>query len=166
MSDPARIIECVEHAEDAFEYVGQGEPDFEDSINQGEDWKKQLTKACRYLESVRVLRAEDGFNGAVVELCFGAVERTLEAYMIWNTDDTIEDYQDHEAVYNRAAEQGLFTRETAANLKEIYHDNRTDHYYGAFVPTQQKEDAMYDLAECIHHFVKDQIQEGSICVCE
>lgn len=112
-----------------------------------------------------MLRADGGFNGAVIELSFGAIERTVEAYTLWNTDDTIEEYRDHETVYDRAGERGLFTRSTADALKDLYGRNRTEHYYGAYVPTRQKEDAMYTLAENIHEYVRDQVREGGVCVC-
>lgn len=166
MSDPSEITDNVEIAQDAFEYAGRGRPDFETGIDQDAEWKTQLTKACRYLDSVRVLREEDGYNGSVIELSYGAIERTLEAYLLWNSDDSIEDYRDHVAAYNRAAQQGLFERDTAEDIKGLYQDNRTGHYYGAQLPTQQKEDAMFQLAESIHMFVEDQIREGDICICD
>lgn len=165
MSDPTHVVDCIEAAQDAFEYVGRGRPDFEEDIVQDDDWKTQLTKACRYLESARVLRAEGGFNGAVIELSFGAIERTVEAYLLWNTDDTITEFRDHETVYDRAGERGLFEREIATELKDLYGRNRTEHYYGAYVPTQQKEDAMHALAEGVHEYVVDQIRVGGVCVC-
>lgn len=166
MSDPSDVISQIESAQDAFEYTGLGTPEFEENINQDNNWKKQLTKSCRYLQSSQVLRNKDGFNGAVIELCFGSIERALEAYLLWATDDNLQDYQDHEYVYERAADQGLFDYNTADDLKNLYGANRTEHYYGGHVPTQQKEDAMYSLARSIHTYIRDQIREGSICVCD
>lgn len=166
MSDPAAIVAGIERAQDAFEYIGDGRPEFEDGIDQDDDWKTQLTKGCRYLESSRILREADGFHGAVIELTFGAIERTLEAYLLWSTEDTLADFHDHEAVYERAAEQGLFERETAAALNELYTDNRTDHYYGAYIPTQQKADAIFDLAERIHDYVRGLLRDGGVCICD
>ncbi|MFP8958897.1 DNA-binding protein [Natrialbaceae archaeon A-CW3] len=166
MPSPAEIAENLQQAEDAFEYIGQGRPRFETEIDQGEEWKTQLTKACRYLESARVLRAEDGFHGSVIELCFSSIERTIEAYLLWTTGDTIEHFRNHEAAYDRAADQGLFERSMASNLKGLYSDNRTGHYYGVQIPTQQKEDAMYALSESIHRYVTELIQERGICICD
>lgn len=165
MSDPNRIVAGIDDAEDAFEYVTRGTPDFETGISQGEEWKTQLTKGCRYLESTRMLRSQDGFNGAVVELSFGAIERTLEAYLLWDTADDLSQFHDHETVYDRAAERGLFERETARRLKELYGRNRTEHYYGGSVPTQQEADAMFELATDVHDFVADQIRVGGVCTC-
>lgn len=165
MSDPAHITGLIENAQDAFEYIGQGRPDFEEGIDQDDDWKTQLTKACRYLESARVLRNQDGFNGAVIELSFGAIERSLEAYLLWNTNDSIKNYRDHEMVYDRVADRGLFDRDTASQLKDLYGRNRTEHYYGVYVPTQQKEEAMYALAENVHQYVSDQFRHHDTCIC-
>lgn len=166
MSDPTRIVAGIERAQDAFEYSGLGTPAFEEEIDQESEWTIQLTKACRYLESARALRDTDGFNGAVIELSFGVIERTVEAYMLWNTDDSLDEYRDHERVYDRAAERGLFERETAENLKSLYAANRTEHYYGGYVPTQQKEDATFDLAESIHEYTGRQIREHGVCICD
>lgn len=165
MSDPTDITDAIEQAQDAFEYIGYGAPEFEEGVNQDEDWKTQLTKACRYLETCRTFRRADGYNGACVELCFGAIERSLEGYILWNTSDDLGDYQDHEKIYDRVVQRGLFTQDTADRLKELYLANRTEHYYGGVVPTQEKADEMYNLAEAIHEYTKNQIREGGVCIC-
>ncbi len=166
MSDSTLVVKGIERAQDAFEYSGLGAPDFENAIDQQSEWTVQLTKACRYLESTRALRDADGFNGAVIELSFGAIERTVEAYMLWNTDDSLNEYRDHERIYDRAAERGLFERATAEDLKRLYAANRTEHYYGGYVPTQQKEDAMFALAERIHEYTEKQIRAHGVCICD
>lgn len=164
-SDPNRIVEAIERAEDGFEYSVVGRPDFEEGIDQDEDWKTQLTKACRNLEACRSLRRQDGFNGAVIELCFGAIERTFEGYLLWTTDDTLVDYMDHETVYDRVVDVGLLESETARSLKELYGANRTEHYYGGRIPTTEKEEAMYELAESIHEYTTGEIRGGRVCIC-
>ncbi|UWG49161.1 HEPN domain containing protein (plasmid) [Halanaeroarchaeum sp. HSR-CO] len=153
-------------AEDAFEYIGKGKPTFEDGIDQDEEWTTQLTKACKYLEACRTLRSQNGFNGAVIELSFSAIERSLEGYLLQDTKDSIADYLDHEFVYERAGARGLFTRDTAQKLKELYGTNRTEHYYGKLAPTQEKADAMFELAEGVHQHVTDQINNSGVCLCD
>ncbi|MFW5919494.1 MAG: DNA-binding protein [Halanaeroarchaeum sp.] len=165
MSDPTHVTDALDSAEDAFEFVGHGVAEFENGIDGTADWKTQLTKACRYLEACRVLRSKDGFSGAVIELCFGAIERTLEAYLLWETGDDLDQYHDHEAMYDRVAERGLFSIDTAENLKQLYATNRTEHYYGGLVPTHQKESAMIELAEAIHRYVPEQISDEDVCRC-
>lgn len=166
MTDPGDVVEGIERARDAFEYVGHGSPDYETAVSRADAWRTQLTKACRYLASTRTLRAADGFNGAVVELCFAAIERSLEGYVLWSAADELSDFRDHETVYDRAAERGLFERETTEALQELYGRNRTAHYYGSLVPTQAKADAMFAVAADLHDFATDQIREGGVCVCE
>lgn len=165
MAEPSAVSDALQQATDAFEYVGQGSPAFETGIDQEDEWKTQLTKACRYLESARVLRTTDGFHGSVVELSFSAIERSIEGYCCWNTDDTVESFHDHEAAYDLAADQGLFERGTASALKGLYSDNRSGHYYGVQVPTRQKAAAMYALSERIHHYVAQQIRADGVCIC-
>lgn len=164
-SDPNHVVEAIERAEDGFGYAAAGRPDFEHGIDREEDWKTQLTKACRNLDACRALRRQDGFNGAVVELCFGAIERTFEGYLLWATDDTLADYVDHEAAYDRIADVGLLERDTAQSLAELYGANRTEHYYGGRIPTTEKEAAMFELAESIHEFAVGEIRGGTVCVC-
>lgn len=166
MSDPDYVMAPLAQAEDAFEYTGRGMPSFEEGIEQDEEWKTQLTKACKYLEACRVLRSRNGFNGAIIELSFGAIERSLEGYLLQDTGDNISDYLDHEEVYDRAGDRGLFTRDTAESLKDLYGANRTEHYYGGLVPTQEKADAMFELAEGVHQHVTSQIRVGGVCLCE
>lgn len=166
MGDPRAVTNALETAEDAFEYRGQGRPVFETGIDQDEEWTTQLTKACRYLDAARALWSLDGYNGAVVELCFSAIERSLEAYVLWSTDDDLGEYHDHVTIYDRVAEVGLFTQQTATALGDLYSVNRTEHSYGGLVPTQQKEDAMFRVADEIHVYVGDQLSEGGVCQCE
>lgn len=165
MSDPRSVTGPLADAEDAFEYVGKGAPTYEDGIDQAEEWTTQLTKACKYLEACRTLRNQDGFNGAVIELSFGAIERSLESYLLQDTTDDIADYLDHEFVYKRAGDRGLFTRETAHDLMDLYEANRTEHYYGKLVPTQEKSDTMFELAEGVHRYVLSMIDEKDACIC-
>ena len=78
-SDPASVLTALDRAQDAFEMVGRGRTAFEDGISADEDWKTQLTKACRLLEVVKTLQSQDGYYTAVIEVCFGAIERSIEA---------------------------------------------------------------------------------------
>ena len=60
-SDPASVLTTLDRAQDAFEMVGRGRTAFEDGISADEDWKTQLTKACRLLEVVKTLQSQDGY---------------------------------------------------------------------------------------------------------
>jgi len=164
-SDPAAVLDALERAEDAFEMVGRGQPAFEDGISADADWKTQLTKACRLLEVVETLQNQDGYHTAVIEVCFGALERSIEAYTLSMTNDTLDDYQDHQFSYERAHQSGLFERETAEKMQELYSQNRTESYYGGGRPTEEQAHAMAELATAAHKFVVSQIREGGVCLC-
>lgn len=164
-SDPTDILAALERAQDAFEMVGRGRAAFEDGIDADADWKTQLTKACRLLEVVDVLQSQDGYYTAVIEVCFGAIERSIEAYALAMTNDTLEDFQDHDFSYDRAHEIGLFEPETAAEMQELYSDNRTESYYGGRRPTEEQAAAMAELATAVHQFTVAQTREGGVCLC-
>jgi len=165
-SDPAAVLTALDRAQDAFEMVGRGRTAFEDGISADEDWKTQLTKACRLLEVVDTLQSQDGYYTAVIEVCFGAIERSIEAYALAMTNDTLQDFQDHQFSYERAHQIGLFERETAEAMKDLYSENRTESYYGGGRPTQQQAEAMTDLASAVHQFAVSQIREGGVCLCD
>jgi hypothetical protein len=164
-SDPEDVLTALERAQDAFKMVGRGRTEFEDGINADADWKTQLTKACRLLEVVDTLQAQDGYYTAVIEVCFGAIERSIEAYALSMTNDTLEDFQDHQFSYDRAHQIGLFERETAEQMKALYSENRTESYYGGGRPTAEQAEAMTELATAIHQFSVSQIREGGVCLC-
>jgi len=164
--DPAAIIDGIADAQDAFEHAGFGQPTFEEDIDSDEDWTTQLTKACQLIDGARTIREHNGHYTAVIELCFGAIERSVEAYVIATSSDAVEDFRDHEYSYERAHEVGLFETETAATMRNLYSENRTESYYGGGRPTDRQAEAMADLAHEVHRFVTDQIREGGVCVCD
>ena len=112
------------------------------------------------------LQSQDGFHTAVIEVCFGAIERSIEAYALSMTNDTLQDFQDHQFSYERAHQIGLFEPETAEELKALYNENRTESYYGGSRPTEAQAEAMIELATAVHQFSVSQIREGGVCVCD
>lgn len=165
-SDPESILAALERAQDAFEYRGRGRYTPERGIESGGGWETQLTKACRLLEVIETTREHNGHYTAIIELSFGAVERSIEAYTVAMGGDEVEDFRNHEYSYERAHELGLFERNTAEDMQELYSDNRTESYYGGGQPTDHQAEAMADLAREVHDFVADQIREGGVCACD
>ncbi|MFB6178499.1 MAG: DNA-binding protein [Halorientalis sp.] len=165
-SDPAAVRAALERAQDAFEMIGRGRTEFEDGISADADWKTQLTKACRLLEVVEALQSQDGYYTAVIEVCFGAIERSIEAYALSMTNDTLQDFQDHQFSYERAHQIGLFDRETATEMQNLYSENRTESYYGGGRPTEEQAEAMTQLATAVHQFAVSQIRDGGVCLCQ
>ncbi|GAA0203746.1 DNA-binding protein [Halobaculum roseum] len=165
-SDPTAVIAALDRAQDAFEMVGRGRTEFEDGIRADEDWKTQLTKACRLLAVVDTLQSQNGYYTAVIEVCFGTIERSIEAYALSMTNDTLQAFQDHQFSYERAHQIGLFEKETAEEMKNLYSENRTESYYGGGRPTEEQAEAMTELAIAVHQFAVSQIREGGVCLCD
>lgn len=164
-SDPDAVTEALEAAIDAFNEAGYGVPERESGIDSDADWKTQLTKACRLLAVVERLSG-DGYYTATIELCFGATERSIEAYALAEGGDGLDDFRDHTYCYTRATELGLLSEATTDELQYLYNTNRTDSYYGGRRPTERQADTMRNLSRHIHEYVTDQIREGGVCACE
>lgn len=164
-ADPRALLAALQQAQDAFEIVGGGVPSYEEGIESGGDWETQLTKACKLLGVADVIQEQNGHYTAVIELCFGAIERSIEVYVAM-TDDTVDAFRDHEYSYERAHQVGLFEEETAMGMMELYSENRTESYYGGGRPTASQATAMSDLAEAVHDFVVDRIREAGVCICD
>ncbi|WP_017343662.1 hypothetical protein [Halorubrum sp. T3] len=164
-SDPRDIRTALDAAIDAFNEEGFGVPNREDEIATDDDWKTQLTKACRLLDAVARIDGQ-GHYTAVIELCFGATERSIEAYALAVGGDELDDFHDHTHCYDRAADLGLLSRTATRELRGLYDDNRTDSYYGGKRPSEKQADSLYALSHSVHQYVTDQIREGGVCVCD
>ena len=164
-SDPQAITGALAAAIDAFNEEGHGVPTREAAINSDADWKTQLTKACRLLTAVEQI-AGRGFYTATIELCFGATERSIEAYALAEGGDDLDDFHDHTYCYDRATALGLLSSTTTNQLRQLYDTNRTDSYYGGRRPTERQADAMQQLSRSVHQYVTNQIREGGVCVCD
>lgn len=125
----------------------------------------QLTKGCRLLRALSEI-PEEKYYTAIIELCFGAIERSLEAFALSDGGDGLAAFHDHTYCYERASALGLLSRETADQLKGLYHENRTDSYYGGKRPTEEQAEAIQRLAREVHRYVTDQVQEGGVCTCD
>lgn len=67
---------------------------------------------------------------------------------------------------DRAGDRGLVRTETTEELNRLYGGNQTEHCYGTAVPTQQKDDATFELAHAIHSYTVEQIAENGVCQCD
>lgn len=164
-SDPQAITDALDAAVDAFNEEGYGVPTREDAIDSDADWKTQLTKACRLLAAVENITGQV-FYTATIELCFGATERSVEAYALAEGGDELNDFHDHTSCYDRATDLGLLSGTTTRELRQLYDTNRTDSYYGGRRPTERQADTMQQLAQRVHEHVTNQIREGGVCVCD
>lgn len=164
-ADPGAVIEALTAAIDAFNEEGHGVPTREAAIETDADWKTQLTKACRLLAAADRLVAE-GLYTAAIELCFGATERSIEAYALAEGGDELADFHDHTHCYDRATALGLLSEPTTDRLRRLYDTNRTDSYYGGRRATDRQARTMQQLSRSVHRHVTNQIREGGVCLCE
>lgn len=164
-SDSNAITDALDAAIDAFNEEGYGVPAREEAIDPAADWKTQLTKACRLLAAVEQIEGR-GFYTATIELCFGATERSVEAFALAEGGGDLNDFHDHTYCYDRATALGLLSATTTENLRSLYDTNRTDSYYGGRRPTERQADTMRYLSRSVHEYVTDQIREGGACVCD
>ena len=164
-SDPNAITDALDAAIDAFNEEGYGVPTREAEIDPDADWKTQLTKACRLLAAIDQIDGQ-GFYTATIELCFGATERSVEAFALAEGGDDLDDFHDHTYCYDRATALGLLSSTTTNTLRQLYDTNRTDSYYGSRRPTERQAETMRQLSRSVHNYVTDQIREGGVCVCD
>lgn len=164
-SDPDAVLSPLDRCEDAFEVRGRGEPTWEADIDTDEEWRAQLTKGCKLLSAIDTLDGDAEAYTSLIELCFGAIERSVEAYCLNMGGDALEDFQDHTYAYERADALGLFEQETADRLLDLYQSNRTDSYYGGRRPTKEQAAAMRELATAVHKCANDQLRNSGVCIC-
>lgn len=166
--DPNAIVDTLDAAEDAFGEYAHGRPEYEETLDPGTDDSDviQLRKACRLLDACRLLRAHDGYHTSVIEMSFATIERTLEFYALTASNDSVEEFQNHERAYDRAEALGLISGEVARRLKQLYRDNRSAAYYRDTVATAREADAMFELAVAVHDHVKHFAQLAHECRCD
>jgi hypothetical protein len=162
--DPSAVVTALRDAANAFSSY-QTQPRFEESLTPDDPETTQLRKACRLLEACRTLRANDGFYTSVIEMSFAAVERTLEFYVLSQSTDTINNFQNHEYAFDRAAALGLFSQATCDDLYQLYTDNRSAAYYRDTVATHEQAETMFTLAVEVHNFTTQFLQRAHECRC-
>jgi hypothetical protein len=163
MTDDERVTNALETAERRFRDVrGQTH---EAELDPDQPAATQLRKACRLLDSCRTLREHDGYHTTVVEASFGAIERTIQFYILDSTNDSIRDYQSHGAVYDRGAELNLYSSTVRDQLRALWRNNRSAAYYRNTVATAEQAEAMFALAVEIHRHVREYAKKSYECRC-
>ena len=160
--DPGSVISALADAHEAFRRP-RGES--EATLDPASPERTQLRKRCRLLEACRILRANDGYHTSVIEMSFGAIERTLQFYVLAQSNDTIADFQTHRYAFDRAAELGVFSRSLCDDLIELHRQNRSAAYYRNTVATDDQAENMYQLSVEVHEFVLWHLQRTEECEC-
>jgi hypothetical protein len=87
---------------------------------------------------LRTHQSQDGYHTAVIEVCFGAVERSIEAYALAMTSDSFQDFQVHNYSYERAQQIGVLEQDIAEAMQELCGENQNEIYYGSGRPTSDQ----------------------------
>lgn len=162
MSEPDRLVAAIEHAQESFT---QGTGTVETGLEGVEEAVGQLRKACRLLAAAQTLRSENGYHTAVVELAFGAIERSFEFYALALSDDEVRDFHDHDYTYQRAFELGVLSRDLKDDYRALYTENRSASYYGNRGVTDEEAAAMLALAVATHEFLREHPRDHYDCLC-
>lgn len=163
-SDPTAVVNALRDAETAFSSYRTGVT-FEQDLAPNDSETTQLRKACRLLDACRTLRENDGFFTSVIEMSFGAIERTVEFYVLSQSTDTISDFQNHRYAFDRAAALGLFSQSTCDDLYQLHVDNRSAAYYRDTVATEEQANAMFELAVVVHESTMEFLRRSHKCRC-
>lgn len=125
----------------------------------------QLRKGCRLLAAADTLIAENGYHTVVIEASFGAIERTLQFYLLENDFLHPEEYVDHRTVYDRSYEAGLYNEEFREKLIRLWRNNRSRSYYREGVGSEKRAAKMLELAEAVHRHVLRLGGRRHDCIC-
>jgi len=140
---------------------GQPEP----GLDVREPALLQLRKSCRLLSAVASLRARNGYYTVVIEASFGAIERTIQFYLLENDYVGEDDYLDHERVYALGATAGLYDDSFRGKLEELWRNNRSRTYYREGIGTEATAERMAELAGQLHEHVAQLSGRSHDCYC-
>ncbi|WP_433631129.1 DNA-binding protein [Halomicrococcus sp. NG-SE-24] len=161
-SDPDAVADALATASQAFERGGTPE----DGLAELSEDEAQLRKACRLIAAARTLQNHNGYHTAVVELTFGAIERSFEFYAIALGNDAVRDFMDHEYAYQRVFELGAISETLKEDFQALYNENRAASYYSGRAVTAEQANAMLGLAVEAHEFLRDHPRDHFNCLCE
>lgn len=161
MSD---VDPCSDELSDAvLAFTRRG--DVEPGLDVDEEALLQLRKGCRVLDGIRALREIDRHHTLVVEGSFAAIERSIQFYVLHTGLATADDLMDHADTFEYGAQAGIFADETAAELTELWQENRNATYYQMGRATAQQSEAMLSYATCLHDHVASLAGRSHDCRC-
>lgn len=136
-----------------------------DLNTDGDELLVQLRKACRLLEAVRTLRANDGYATSAIELSFAAVERSIQFYLFYRGNYEPGEFHDHEAVYRAGRDLNLYDDALAEGFRTLWAQNRSAVYYRNSLATTEQATAMFALAESVHRWILEYANLSHECRC-
>lgn len=160
--DDSNIEDLLDEAQTLFERSGTG---FEEGLDVDDPALLQLRKACRLIDAAQFLEREDGYYTVIVEASFAAIERSIQFYLLDTGLLHEDEYVNHEEVYQRGEDAGLYGRGFAGKLTNLWRNNRSDTYYREGIATEDRAEKMLELAEAIHSHILRLAGENHECIC-
>ena len=125
----------------------------------------QLRRACRLLAAgARLL--DNGYFTVVIESSFVAIERTIQFRLIH--DGAMKPEQvisNHDQLYRRGIETGLFDETFGERLTELWNQNRSKTYYRLGIATENQARTMHRLASNLHQHLINVTGVKHECIC-
>jgi hypothetical protein len=137
--DDSDIEDRLDEATSLFERPGN---EFEEGLDVGDSPLLQLRKACRLIDAAQFLQAKDGYYTVVIEASFAAIERTIQFYLLDTGLLHEDEHMNHENVYQKGKDAGLYSGEFADKLTNLWRNNRSDTYYREGIATEQRAGKM------------------------
>jgi hypothetical protein len=125
----------------------------------------QLRKSCRLLSVIAALQRQNGYYTLVIEASFGAIERTIQFYLLANGYLDEDDFVDHGRVYELGTVAGLYDDAFREKLERLWRNNRSRTYYREGIGTEAGAERMAALAEAIHVHVLQLAGASHECYC-
>ncbi|WP_233740805.1 hypothetical protein [Halobaculum saliterrae] len=160
--DDSDVEDLLDEATTLFERPGN---QFEEGLDVDDPTLLQLKKACRMIDAAQFLQQEDGYYTVVIEASFSAIERTIQFYLLDTGLLHEDEYINHENVYQMGEDAGLYTKEFAGKLTNLWRNNRSDTYYREGIATEERARKMLELAKAVHSHVLQLAGESHECIC-
>lgn len=123
----------------------------------------QLRKACRLLDAADFLLNRNGHYTVIIESSFVAIERSIQFYVEQKGQDVAG--QRHTEVYELGIRAGLFSRDVADRLEELWTENRSESYYRTGVAGEYRARTVHRLAVQLHNEIV-RLTRTQDCLCK
>jgi len=148
-------------AEDAFQRTPENP---EVGLEHVEDSSVlQLRKACRLLDAAEFLLERNGHFTVIIEASFVAIERSIQFYVEEKGYDVPG--QRHTEVYELGSRAGLFSKDIAGRLEELWLENRSESYYRTGIAGEYRAQTIHRLAGTLHEEIVEETRTRD-CICE
>ncbi|AGB31770.1 hypothetical protein C488_14967 [Natrinema pellirubrum DSM 15624] len=148
-------------AEDAFQWKPQNPEVGLEHVS--DPAALQLRKSCRLLDAAGFLLDRNGHFTVIIESSFVAIERSIQFYVEEKGYDVAG--QRHTDIYKLGVQAGLFSRDVADRLEELWRENRSESYYRTGVAGEYRAQTIYELAVQLHDEIV-QLTRTRDCLCE